>query len=177
MLTGGAGHNCTHERSDGNNPISMRSWAGGVQIFTRPLLMRRTAFQLFGLGDKDNGRKAHDFWSDDDVWIATEVHQAAQPLLLRNGNAGIQRAREGTNYGHSSADRALCNCTVDFDWQPERSTGVLQSHQGFGLSRGLAPTPKATSHFPRRRPSSATNHGCARTKRKKALLATGATVT
>jgi hypothetical protein len=55
--------------------------------------MWRTAFQLVDLGDKNNGRKAHDFGSNDDVWIATEVHQAAQPLLLCNGNAGIQSAR------------------------------------------------------------------------------------
>ena len=60
MLTSGVGHNCTHERSDGNNPISMTSWAGEVQFFTRLLLMRRTAFQLVGLGDKNNGGKAYD---------------------------------------------------------------------------------------------------------------------
>jgi hypothetical protein len=147
VLTGGAGHNCTHERGDGNNPISMRSWAGGVQIFTRPLLMWRTAFQLVGLGDREQRRKAHDLLeqqtcSDSDGGSSG----SATPIIAQRQCRNTARA-EGTNYGHSSAERALCNCVVDFDWQPERSTGVLQSHQGFGLSRGLRPSTQATSHI------------------------------
>ena len=65
---------------------------------------------------------------------------------------------EGTNYGHSSTDRALCNCTVDFDWQPERSPGFCNRVKDFGLSRGLRPPTKQPLTF-------ATAHGAFATVR------------
>ncbi len=56
VLTSGVGHNCTHERSDGNSPISMKSWAGEVQSFTRPSPRGELRSDFVGLGDKDNER-------------------------------------------------------------------------------------------------------------------------
>lgn len=125
----------------------MRSWAGEVQSFTRPLLMRRTAFQLFDLGDKNKGRKAHNFWSNEHVRIATEVHQAAQPLLLRNGNAGIQRARKARITAIRPPNAPLCNCTVDFDWQPGRSRGFCNRIKDLGFREGLRQHPKQPLTF------------------------------
>ena len=105
----------------------MRSWAGGVQIFTRPLLMRRTALQLVGLGDKNNGGRHTIFRSNEHVRIATEVHQAAQPLLLCNGNAGIQRARKA-RITAIRPPNALCATA------PWISTGSLNSHGGSAIA-------------------------------------------
>ena len=49
---------------------------------------------LLVLGTRTTAGRHTIYWNNDDVWIAAEVHQAAQPLLLCNGNAGIQRARK-----------------------------------------------------------------------------------
>lgn len=72
MLTGGAGHNRTHERSDGNNPISMKSWAGEVQSFTRPLPCGELRSRFVGLGDREQQAEGGTILgSNDDVRIAT----------------------------------------------------------------------------------------------------------
>ena len=140
MLTGGAGHNCTHERSDGKNPISMRSRAGEVQSFTCPLPMRRTAFPFcwpWGHGTT-NGRR-------DNLW---EQRRCSDKQKGSSGSATtiiVQRQCRNTaradrmNHDHSSADRALCNCDVGFHWQPDQSARFSHRMKDFGLLRGLRP--------------------------------------
>jgi hypothetical protein len=89
--------------------------------------MWRTAFQLVDLGDKNNGGRHTIFWSNEHVRIAMEVHQVAQPLLLRNGNAGIQRARKAriTAIRPPNALRATA---------PWISAGSLNGHSGFAIA-------------------------------------------
>ena len=74
-----------------------------------------------------------------------EVHQAAQPLLLCNGNAGIQRARKA-RITAIRPPNALCVAA------PWISTGSLNGHRGFcnrikdlGFREGCA-RDQATSH-------------------------------
>lgn len=42
-------------------------------------------------------------------------------------------ARERHELRHSSADRALWNCDVDFDWQPERSLWFCNRMKDLGF--------------------------------------------
>ena len=126
----------------------MRSWAGEVQSFTCPLPCGELRSRFVGLGDKKQQTEGGTiYWSNDDVRISNEVHQAAQLLLLCNGNAGIQRARKGTNHGHSSADRALCNCDIGFDWQPEQSARFSHCIKDLGFREDCAPNQSNLSLF------------------------------
>lgn len=127
----------------------MRSWAGGVQIFTRLLLMRRTAFQLVGLGDKNNGRKAHNLLEQRTCSDSTGGSSGSATAIIVQRQCRNTARAEGTNYGHSSAERALCNCTVDFDWQPERSQGFRNRIKDLGFREGLRQHPKQPLTFQR----------------------------
>ena len=151
VLTGGAGHNCTHERSDGNNPISMRSWAGEVQSFTCPLPCGELRSRFVGLGDKKQQTEGGTiYWSNDNVRISKRVNQAAQLLLLCNGNAGIQFARTA-RITAIRPPTALCATATLV------STGSLSSPRGSAIAsriwafERIAPPTKATSPFSTRR--------------------------
>ncbi len=106
VLTGGAGHKRTHERSDGNNPISMKSCAGEVQSFTRVMLMRRTAFQLVDLGDKNNGGKAYDLLEQRICLDSNEGSSGSATAIIVQRQCRNTVRANSTNHGHSSAERA-----------------------------------------------------------------------
>ena len=85
----------------------MTSWAGEVQSFTRLLLMRRTAFQLVGLGDKNNGGKAYDLLEQRICLDSNEgLSGSATAIIVQRQCRNTVRANS-TNHGHSSAERAL----------------------------------------------------------------------
>ena len=66
-VTGGAGHNCTHERSDGKYPISMRSWAGGVNLHPPISHVENCVPAFVGLGDEEQRQEGGAiYWSNDD---------------------------------------------------------------------------------------------------------------
>jgi hypothetical protein len=97
-------------------PISRKSWAGEVQSFTRSLPCGELRSRFVGLGDEEQRREAGQFfWSDDNERISNEVQQAAQQLLLRNANAGIQSAQTARITAiHKPGARKLANCICGF---------------------------------------------------------------
>ena len=103
---------------------------------------------LLALGTGNNGGRHTIFWSNEHVRIATEVHQAAQPLLLSNGNAGIQRARKA-RITAIRPPNALCATaswisTVSLNGQ----RGFCNRIKDFGFREGLRQHPKQPLTFP-----------------------------
>ena len=104
---------------------------------------------LLVLGTRTTAGRHTIYWSNDYVRIATEVHQAAQPLLLCNANAGIQRARKA-RITAIRPPNALCATA------PWISTGSLNSQRGSAIAsrisafeRACANTQSNLSHFQR----------------------------
>lgn len=94
MLTSGVGHNGTHERSDGNYSHLNES-RGRVRSKPSPAHCHaeNCVRVLFDSGTGNKSGRRDNFRSEDNGRISNEVHQAALLLLVRNANAGIQRAR------------------------------------------------------------------------------------
>ena len=96
---------------------------------TRTTAGRRTILEQRRCSDSDGGSSG-----------------SATAIIVQRQCRNTARA-EGTNHGHSSAERALCNCTVDFDWQPERSKGFCNRIKDFGFREGLRQHPKQPLTF------------------------------
>ncbi len=111
----------------------------------------RSSFMV--LGTRTTAGRHTIYWSIEHVRIATEVHQAAQPLLLRNGNAGIQRARKARSTTIRPPN-AACPCGSTCATAPWILTGSLNSHGGsaiasriLGFREACAPNPSNLSLF------------------------------
>ncbi|MGH7991757.1 MAG: hypothetical protein ACREDS_16395 [Limisphaerales bacterium] len=103
------------------------------------------------MGTRIEAGRHTNFESNDNVKISKEVSQAAQPLLLGNGNTGMQPRADDKNYGHSTPDAPLCNFLLLVLLAACPVSDVLLSAKELGFREACGPKQKQPLNFSNRR--------------------------
>ena len=105
VLTGGAGHICTHERGDGITRLN-EVVGGWSRILHPPISRKGNCVQMAGPGDRQRSLEGGATNGvNDDVRVAKRFSRRATHICVQRQYRNTARA-DGSNQGHSSADRA-----------------------------------------------------------------------